>query len=662
MGNCSTQDINHNLSITGNQNTKPHDTKIENESSISDTNADPKTKVFISYNHSSKVIVKDIVEKLRTEKINVWFDETDIDYGDELSKRMQQGILESSVVFCFISKLYIQSPNCRLEFFYAHTLKKKCIYLVLEKIDATDVNGIEMYLNGDALRFDIYKLLKGAAVDQEFIKNVFNKLAPILNATVENVVVDTTDEIIIKKNQDFIGRNNVFNEIDKRLSTENKTIVLYGLPGVGKTSCAKEYILKNKDLFNRYFIFNCDENYKIKQSINSYCRQLKLKLNENDSFEIKLELFTRYLIDTSENIILLLDNVENYDDLVKLIDYKLINRPTLLTSKKRKPNEKDFIEIIPFSSNDSKEYLKKKLPHITNENDLNLIINHVSIDGLCLIYKLELVAALIQNDFTLTVGELINKSSYNDIYFKTIITKIETKSKDAIIMLKYLCLLDPDYIPRKILDKIKNDSSLYQTLQAIFDYNMCTIINPNTNKFGVGIHRLLKDDIKKHYFKNHDELQSFRENLANFLNDLFVFIDNIPGNEWAEDSLIYSNVRIILETNQINSKTMGSLSHKSMLFNKYLTSDYHQCIQDGLKALKIYQIIHQKDHEEISSVLNELGLIYESMGNYESALKYQLDSYEMRKRLYKETDNPYNYFLIHVYCLPLKFKLYLTTL
>ena len=38
--------------------------------------------------------------------------------------------------------------------------------------------------------------------------------------------------------------------------------------------------------------------------------------------------------------------------------------------------------------------------------------------------------------------------------------------------------------------------------------------------------------------------------------------------------------------------------------------------------------------------MNNIGLIYYSMGKYEVALKYFLDSYEMMKRLYKETDNP----------------------
>ena len=126
-----------------------------------------------------------------------------------------------------------KSENCRLEYFYSHNPKRKCIYLVLEKLDAKDINGIEIYLNGDAMRFDIYKLQKNAAIDQELVENVCRKLAPILNIPIDNILVDgEIDEvIIIKRKEDFIGREYIFNEIDKRLSTKNKTILLYGLPG-----------------------------------------------------------------------------------------------------------------------------------------------------------------------------------------------------------------------------------------------------------------------------------------------------------------------------------------------------------------------------------------------------------------------------------------------
>jgi hypothetical protein len=59
-------------------------------------NSSNEEKIFISYNHSSKELVKKFVDKLRIEGYkNIWFDETEIHLGDELSKKMEQGIRDS---------------------------------------------------------------------------------------------------------------------------------------------------------------------------------------------------------------------------------------------------------------------------------------------------------------------------------------------------------------------------------------------------------------------------------------------------------------------------------------------------------------------------------------------------------------------------------------
>jgi 5'-3' exonuclease len=62
--------------------------------------------IFISYNHSSKELVMKFVDKLKKEGIkkeNIWFDETEIHVGDELSKKLEQGIRDSSIFISFIS-------------------------------------------------------------------------------------------------------------------------------------------------------------------------------------------------------------------------------------------------------------------------------------------------------------------------------------------------------------------------------------------------------------------------------------------------------------------------------------------------------------------------------------------------------------------------------
>jgi hypothetical protein len=82
--------------------------------------------------------------------------------------------------FIFISKNYLKSENCKLEFNYALALKKKRIFFVLERLDPTDVNGIEMHLYGDSVRMDVFKLQKGPTVDNNLAKEIYKRIAPAL--------------------------------------------------------------------------------------------------------------------------------------------------------------------------------------------------------------------------------------------------------------------------------------------------------------------------------------------------------------------------------------------------------------------------------------------------------------------------------------------------
>ena len=225
-------------------------------------------KIFISYQHKSKDIVSEIVKRLKQENLEVWIDNGEIKVADKISEEIQKGILSSSIVLCFISKEYLKSEMCKNEFTYSHNQKKKCIYLVLEKLDPTDTNGLEIYVFGDQKRLDIYKLQKSASVDKELIENIYKELSHILktpiDSTHEKEKIEVTNRL--KRDENFIGRDNVFTKIDEYLSSKNKNVILYGMPGVGKTSCAIEYILSatEKDKFDKHLTFQSDENYKIR--------------------------------------------------------------------------------------------------------------------------------------------------------------------------------------------------------------------------------------------------------------------------------------------------------------------------------------------------------------------------------------------------------------
>ena len=425
--------------------------------------------IFISYNHSSKEIVEKVVARLKSENLNIWYDKEEINVGNELSKKMQEGILNSNHVLFFISKKFIASKNCNLEFHFAQNRNKNCIYLVLEKIDPNEIQGIQIYLFGDSLRLDVYKLQKWPLIDKALIEDIYNHLAPTLNRKCTKIEVIDSEVVKMKRDDDFIGREEVFKTIDQMLG-KNKIVLLHGLPGVGKTSTAIEYILRkyDSDSIKQYFVFYADQVHKIRETILQYCKRLKI-CDDSTDIETKIAKFIEF-ISQAKNIILFFDNIEKFDDIIQLIDYEMLNKPTIITSRKTKANYQT-IDISLFSLEDSKFYFQKKLKHL-KANDINMLIDHIKKDDKCLTYKVILTAGYLLNDPTITVKELILKK-FNDSYFSRIIDKIGKESKDAIKLIKYLCFLHPDEISLKVLAKFELQNTLNDALQIILNYNFC---------------------------------------------------------------------------------------------------------------------------------------------------------------------------------------------
>lgn len=62
-----------------------------------------KSKLFVSYCHKDKELVNLIIEKLRNYGLDFWIDEEQIDVGDRLMERINEGILESDLPIIFLS-------------------------------------------------------------------------------------------------------------------------------------------------------------------------------------------------------------------------------------------------------------------------------------------------------------------------------------------------------------------------------------------------------------------------------------------------------------------------------------------------------------------------------------------------------------------------------
>lgn len=77
---------------------------------------DEKNKIFISYSHKDKYLVKSIIEKLKIQGFNMWIDELEIDIGDNILDKVNQGINECDLAMVFLSNNTITSLFAKHEF------------------------------------------------------------------------------------------------------------------------------------------------------------------------------------------------------------------------------------------------------------------------------------------------------------------------------------------------------------------------------------------------------------------------------------------------------------------------------------------------------------------------------------------------------------------
>ena len=101
--------------------------------------------VFISYNHLIKQQVKQLYQVLTSLNYKVWLDERELNAGSSpLTAELALAIKNSKVILSCITTDYCKSYNCNLEVEYASAKKKQMIALMIERIDPTSIDEIQV--------------------------------------------------------------------------------------------------------------------------------------------------------------------------------------------------------------------------------------------------------------------------------------------------------------------------------------------------------------------------------------------------------------------------------------------------------------------------------------------------------------------------------------
>ena len=138
--------------------------------------------IFISYAHKDSDEVLPIVQALKNNGYEVWFDEG-IEAGTEWPEYIAQQLKNCAVVLAFISPNAVASNNCRNEINYALSLQKPLLAVYLSETEMTA--GMELQLGSIQAIFKyrhqtdetFIRALAGANILQPLRGDVFTKTA-----------------------------------------------------------------------------------------------------------------------------------------------------------------------------------------------------------------------------------------------------------------------------------------------------------------------------------------------------------------------------------------------------------------------------------------------------------------------------------------------------
>lgn len=103
-----------------------------------------KPYIFVSYSHRDGARVLEIIDHLRDEGYNVWWDDG-IDPGTEWDENIAYHIQNCSYFIAFISEGYIESKNCKDEINYSRDLDKEQLLVYLDDVNLPA--GMAMRMN-----------------------------------------------------------------------------------------------------------------------------------------------------------------------------------------------------------------------------------------------------------------------------------------------------------------------------------------------------------------------------------------------------------------------------------------------------------------------------------------------------------------------------------
>ncbi len=266
--------------------------------------------IFLSYGHDgNEELVKQLKADLEARGHDVWFDKSEIKFGDDWRRTITDGILASDWMFSFLSKHSTRDPGvCLDEVSIALGVKGGIISTILVENEQEVVPPVSI---GHIQWLDMHEWKNHwnhsahTPLPDGWYKEKFDEIVHVVESDASRRFageIDTLKKILLPLPSDatigaflkqgFEGRQWLLQEINTRLkdNPDSRVLLLTGKPGVGKSAFAAWLAHHNKAniIAAQFVAYNKTDNKDPRRIIMSIAFQIATRLPDYRKFLLGL--------------------------------------------------------------------------------------------------------------------------------------------------------------------------------------------------------------------------------------------------------------------------------------------------------------------------------------------------------------------------------------
>lgn len=476
---------------------------------------------FISYNKVDTQWAEWVAWVLEERNYSVLIQEWDFRPGTNFAVCMDNALKEASVLISILSPDYLASKNCQAEWTSMFCedptgAQRKIIPIRVRK---TAIEGLllpRVHIDLVGLEEEQAKetLLRG--ISSERAKPTDPPRYPGVEITLKRPkfpgALPNIWNVPFLRNINFTGRNGFFQVIENSLGSQTPSsgvLAIHGLSGTGKTQILVEYAYRSSAQYYLVWWIRAESPTTIFSDYCDLAKKLDLDIRGVEEPKKRIEIIRRWL-ETNGNWLLIFDNVKRPEEITDFIPSSATG-VVLISSIYPQWGELCKDTLIPaFSREESLEYINKRIKqNCTGESgvlaeslgDLPLALAqacaYIEAKGL----QISEYNSLYQKYQT----TLLDRSKTRDYPLSLVKTleisyqEIESQSKGASDLLSLICFFapnnihiswlkdDPETIQEPLRSVLDDELLLDDTLEMLLNYSLI-----ERNGVDISVHRLVQ--------------------------------------------------------------------------------------------------------------------------------------------------------------------------